>query len=84
MNRATKGTIWPAPKRTHRGVPLEYSFRPGFLGADHRLAHGELTIAKDMEVRAVAVYTTNRWLTVPIVYEAFRDSDPLEDRVGRA
>ena len=84
MNGATKGTIWPAPLSPRRSVPSDHSFRPGFLRADHRLAHGELTIAKDMEVRAVAVDTRNRCGTVPVVYEALRDSDPLEDRVGRA
>jgi hypothetical protein len=43
-----------------------------------------LILVKDMEVRAVAVDASNRCGTVPVVYEAFRDSDPLEDRVGRA
>ena len=43
-----------------------------------------LILVKDMEVRAVAVDTRNRCGTVPVVYEALRDSDPLEDRVWRA
>jgi hypothetical protein len=50
--------------------------------------HGELILlilVEEMEVRAVAtVDARNRRGTVPVVYEALRDSDPLEDRVWRA
>ena len=48
--------------------------------------HSELlVVVQDVEVRAVAVGGRSRWgLTIPIVYEALRDSDPLEDRVWSA
>src|SRR5438876_5269020 len=77
--------IWPAPMRPHRGVPLDHSLRPSSLRADQRLTHGELIIVKDVEGRAVGVAgRSRRDIPVPVVYEALRDSDPLEDGVWRA
>ncbi len=48
--------------------------------------HSELLLAvQEVEGRAVAaVDARNRCGTVPVVYEALRDSDPLEDGVWRA
>ncbi len=52
------------------------------------LKHGELILLillKDMEGRAVGIAgRSRRGLPVPVVYEAHRYSDPLEDRVWRA
>ena len=68
-------------------VPQITPFGPVFSELVIASQHDELILlilVKDMEVRAVAVDTRNRCGTVPVVYEALRDSDPLEDRVGRA
>jgi hypothetical protein len=82
---AVKGTLEPAPRPVTFAVPSDHSLRPVFYDLVIASKHGELLlVVQDMEVRAVAVDARNRCGTIPVVYEALRDSDPLEDRVGRA
>src|SRR5260370_25304409 len=86
MNRATAGTSWPAPMSPRRGVPSDHSVRPVFYDLVIASKHGEhITLMQDVEGRAVGVAgRSRRGFPVPVVDEAHRDSDPLEDRVWRA